>query len=150
MANPRTFLVPVTTHPASLEAVAVAAQMAKASKGKVFLVHVIEVLRSLPLNADMQAEARRGEQILRRGEEISTHIGFNVNSALVQARDAGQAIVEEARDRGVDCVVLGVPFKRVIGAYHVGPTAEYVMKNATCHVWLIRQGDEHPAHTEHA
>lgn len=149
MANPQTFLVPVTTHPASLEAIGIAAQMAKAYKGKVYAVHVIEVLRSLPLNADMQAEARRGEQILRRGEEIAAHIGYPVRSALVQAREAGQAIVEEARDRGVDCIVLGVPFKRIIGTFHIGPTAEYVMKNATCQVWLVRQGEEHRAPGEH-
>ena len=55
----------------------------------------------------------RGEQILRRGEEVAAHIGYPVRSALVQARDAGQAIVEEARDRGVDCIVLdlGLPYQ---------------------------------------
>ncbi len=144
MANPQTFMVPLTGHPSSIEAVTIAAQMAKAAKGKVFSIHVIEVLRSLPLNADMQAEARRGEQILRRGEEAAAQVGYPVRSALVQAREAGQAIVEEAYDRGVDCIVLGVPYKRILGAFQLGSTAEYVMKNADCHVWLIRQGDEHP------
>jgi nucleotide-binding universal stress UspA family protein len=139
MANPQSFLIPVTNSPASLEGVAIACGLAKQRKGKVFVVHVIEVLRSLPLNAEMEAEARRGEQLLRRAEEVASQNGYQVTGELLQAREAGPAIVDEARDRKVDVIVMGVGYKRLIGAFQVGRTADYVLKNAPCQVWVVRQ-----------
>lgn len=145
MATPHSFLVPVTSSPASLEAVAVACNLAKQRKGgRVYTVHVIEVLRSLPLNAEMESEARRGEQLLRRADEIASEAGFAVTSELLQAREAGQAIVDEARDRNVDVVILGVGYKRLIGTFQVGRTVDYVLKNATCQVWVVRQALSRP------
>lgn len=139
MVMPQTFLVPITNSPASLEAVAVASTMAKARKGRVYLVHVIEVNRSLPLNAEMDAEARRGEQVIRRAEAVASEAGCSVTGTLVQAREAGMAIVDEAQDRGVDAIVMGIGYKRLTGSFQVGRTVDHVLKNATCTVWVVRQ-----------
>lgn len=123
-----------------MEAVTIACTIARPRKGKVFVVHVIEVLRSLPLNAEMEAEARRGEQLLRRCEELASQLGMSINAQLLQAREAGPAIVDEARDRGVEAIILGIGYKPLIGSFQVGRTADYVLKNATSQVWVIRQG----------
>jgi nucleotide-binding universal stress UspA family protein len=148
VAIPQTFLVPITNSPASLEAVNIACTMAKPRKGKVYVVHVIEVLRSLPLNAEMESEARRGEQLLRRAEEIAGHAGMSIDGQLLQAREAGQAIVDEARDREVEAIILGIGYKRLIGSFQVGRTVDYILKNATSQVWVVRQGVA-PATAEH-
>jgi nucleotide-binding universal stress UspA family protein len=139
MVTPQTFLVPITNSPASLEAVSVAAAIARARKGRVYLVHVIEVNRSLPLNAEMDAEARRGEQVIRKAEALALEAGCNVTGTLVQAREAGTAIVDEAQDRGVDAVIMGIGYKRLTGSFQVGRTVEHVLRNATCAVWVVRQ-----------
>ena len=144
MASPTSILVPLTNTPASLEAVTVAAMLAKQRKGRIFAVHVIEVLRSLPLNAEMEAEARRGEQLLHHAEELAGQLGVSFTGQLLQARDAGPAIVDEARDRNVDAIVLGIGYKRLIGSFQVGRTADYILKNATSQVWVIRQGVNQP------
>jgi nucleotide-binding universal stress UspA family protein len=123
-----------------MEAVSIACTIAKPKKGKIYVVNVIEVLRSLPLNAEMEAEARRGEQLLRRSEEIAEHLGMTVTAQLLQAREAGPAIVDEARDRGVAAIILGIGYKPLIGSFQVGRTADYILKNATSQVWVIRQG----------
>ena len=104
MSQIRSLLVPITNSTASLEAVAMACRLAKPAKGKVAVVHVIEVLRSLPLNVEMDSEARRGEQLLRRAEEAASSADYKVTGELLQAREAGPAIVDEARDRGVDAM----------------------------------------------
>ncbi len=140
MASPTTILVPLTNNPASMEAIGVAAMVARQRKGKIYVVHVIEVLRSLPLNAEMEAEARRGEQLIRRAEEMAEHHGVSVTGQLLQAREAGPAIVDEARDRNAEVIILGIGYKRLIGAFQVGRTADYILKNATSQVWVIRQG----------
>src|SRR5512138_193925 len=139
MATPQTILVPITSSPASFEAVSVAVMLAKQRKGRVYAVHVIEVNRSLPLNAELESEARRGEQLIRKAEEVADELGFQVFGQLLQSREAGQAIVDEARDRNVDAIIMGVGYKRLIGSFQVGRTADYVLQNATCQVWVGRQ-----------
>lgn len=145
MASQPSILVPLNNTPASLEAVSVAAMLAKQRKSKIYAVHVIEVLRSLPLNAEMEAEARRGEQLIRRAEDLAEHHGVALTGQLLQAREAGPAIVDEARDRNVDAIILGIGYKRLIGSFQVGRTADYILKNATSQVWVIRQGVNPPA-----
>ena len=139
MTPPRSFLVPVTSLPASLEAVGVACRLARHNKGRVFAIHVIEVLRSLPLNVEMEIEARRGEQVLRRAEEVAAQWDHKISAELLQAREAGPAIVDEARDRAVDAIVMGIGYKRIMGNFQVGRTADYVLKHADCQVWVVRQ-----------
>jgi nucleotide-binding universal stress UspA family protein len=145
MAHQYAILVPVTGSSASLDAVSVACGIAKQKRGRVLAVHVIEVLRSLPLNAELDSEARRGEQVLRRAEEVAAHGGIHLIAQLLQARDAGQAIVDEARDREIDAIVMGIGYKRLIGTFQVGRTADFVLKNASCQVWVVRQAVG-PAH----
>ncbi len=140
----RSILVPVTDTSASLEAVGIACRLAKQSKGRVFVIHVIEVLRSLPLNVEMDIEARRGEQVLRHAEDAASEVGYRISRDLLQAREAGPAIVDEARDRGVDAIILGVGYKRLIGDFQVGRTADYVLKHAPCQVWVVRQAVAQP------
>ncbi|HEY4668264.1 MAG TPA: universal stress protein [Tepidiformaceae bacterium] len=137
--TPISIMVPITSSQASMEAVGIACGVAKPRKGRVYVVHVIEVLRSLPLNAEMENEGLRGEQLLRRAEEVAAAAGYHVTGELLQAREAGQAIVDEARDQRVDSIIMGIGYKRLIGAFQIGRTADYVLKNASCQVWVVRQ-----------
>ncbi len=139
MHTPQNILVPVTNSEASMEAVLVAATLAKARRGKVYLVHVIEVNRSLPLNAELETEARRGEQTIRKAESVATGAGAEAVPTLVQAREAGAAIVEEAHDYHADAIILGIPFGEEGHAFRIGRTADFVLNNATCEVWVVRQ-----------
>jgi nucleotide-binding universal stress UspA family protein len=140
MSVPQNFLVPVVATEASLDAVTIAALIAKPKKGRVYVAHIIEVNRSLPLNAELDAEARRGEQLIRRAEEIALEgAGYAVTGTLLQAREAGPAIVEEAIDHEIDAIVIGVPPAVAGGS---GRTIDYVMKHATCSVWVVRQSTE--------
>lgn len=139
MSDLTSVLVPISESAASLEAVGIACNLAKRKKGRVYVVHVIEVARALPLNAEMDNEARQGEKLLRRAEEAARAADYQVMGELLQAREAGLAIVDEARDRGVQAVILGVAYKRLIGAFQVGRTVDYVLKNAPCQVWVVRQ-----------
>ncbi len=150
MATPHNILVPITNSPASLEAVAIACNLVKPRKGRVYAVHVIEVMRSLPLNAELESEARRGEQVIRRAEELADEHGVQLTGQLLQARDAGQAIVDEATDRQIDAIILGQPYERLAGSATLGRTVTYVLKNATCQVWVVRQSiaGTAPAHPE--
>lgn len=138
MANQHAILVAVNQSPASMEAVTAACTLAKQRKAKLTVLHVIEVLRSLPLNAGLDSEMRKGEAVLRHAEERAGELGVQVTRALVQAREAGPAIVEEGRDEHVDAIVLGLGYKRVTGSFEIGHTTDFVLKNAQSQVWVVR------------
>jgi nucleotide-binding universal stress UspA family protein len=59
----KSLLVPVNGSEASMMAVEFACSIARRARGKVHVVHVIEVRRALPLDADLTVEAQRGEEI---------------------------------------------------------------------------------------
>ncbi|HEU4760255.1 MAG TPA: universal stress protein [Dehalococcoidia bacterium] len=131
-------LVPVDGSEAGLDALALACALAKRNKGKVYAVYVIEVARTLPLDAELSPDVAYGEEVLTRAEEVAEELDFEVAGELLQARDAGHAIVDEAIERGVDGIVLGMSHERPLGEFQMGPTAAYVLKNAPCQVIVCR------------
>jgi nucleotide-binding universal stress UspA family protein len=138
LAGVRSILVPVDGSPASLDAVALACSIAKKNRGKVYAVHVIEVKRSLPLDAELPEEASSGEDVLSRAERIASDADFRIEGELLQAREAGHAIVDEAMERSVDLILLGAEHKAPLGEYQMGRLTQYVLRAAPCSVWLWR------------
>lgn len=138
----RTILVPIDGSPASMDALLLACGIARKNKGKVYAVHVIEVKRSLPLDAELPEEATAGEALLTRAERAAADADFKIEGELLQARDAGHAIVDEAMERGVDLILLGAEHKSATGEYQMGHVTQYIVKSAPCSVWLWR----HAAH----
>lgn len=140
------FLVPVDGSDASENALAVACDVARRQRGKVTALYVIEVPRSLPLEADLVPEAQSGEEILARADRIADEHDVQVEGALLQAREAGQALVDEAIEMGADAIVVGLDYHhRPYGRFELGRLPEYVLRNAPCEVWLIRYAMDDPA-----
>lgn len=137
-AGMTSILVPVDGSDASMDAVALACSIAKRNKGKVYVVHAIEVHRSLPLDAELQPEVARGEEVLSRAEQVARQLDFAVEGELLQTREAGHAIVDEATERGVDLIILGIAYERPFGEFQLGKLAQYVLKHAPCHIWVCR------------
>ena len=131
-------IVPISGNPEDEVAVGLACMFGKKYKAKVTVVHVVEVKRSLPLDSELPAESEHGQRLLDQAEEMSRHLDCAVDVDLLQARAAGPAIVDEALAVHADLIVMGLPFHAHFGSYHLGETSNYVLSNATCRVWLIR------------
>jgi nucleotide-binding universal stress UspA family protein len=138
-AGMKVILVPTDGSRASMWAAALACSIARRNKGRVYVVHVIEVKRSLPLDAELEPEASEGERILLQVEKAAHEQDFEVRGELLQAREPGHAVVDEAVERGVDTIILGVDYKRPFGEFQLGRLTQYVLKNAPCLVWICRQ-----------
>src|SRR2546422_194533 len=85
----------------------------------------------------------RGEKILDEVEKLASASQLPVETELVQARDTGPALVDEAVEWGADLIVMGLPYKRRFGEFNLGKTVPYVLKNANCRVMLFREHREH-------
>jgi nucleotide-binding universal stress UspA family protein len=131
-------LVPVSGGPADTEAVKLACGLVRRAKGKVFVAYVIIVKRSLPLDASIEPELTKGEQALHLAESIVEADEVEMESQLLQAREVGPALVDEAMEREVDAIVLGLPYKKRFGEFSLGSVAPYLLKNAPCPVILLR------------
>ena len=131
-------LVPVNGAPTDDEAVGLACEVAKRNKGSVYGIYVIQVRRTLPLDVDLPPEAAKGDEVLANAERVAEMLGVVLETELLQARDVGTAIVDEAVAREVDLIVMGITYKRRFGEFDLGRTAPYVLKNAPCRVWLAR------------
>jgi nucleotide-binding universal stress UspA family protein len=134
----RRILVPCDGSEVAFAALALACDVAKRNGGQVYAVHVIIVRRSLPLDAEMGPETARGNSILARAESIGKQLGIDVQSELLQARDAGTSIVDEAADLDVDAIFLGLELKERIGEPTVGSKIDHLLREAQCQVWIFR------------
>ena len=125
------------------ETVRLACRMTDPHGGRLYGVHIIEVNRSLPLGAVLDEVVERGEKILDEVEQLAAQFQLPVETELVQARDTGPALVDEAVEWGADLIVMGLPYKRRFGEFNMGKTVPYVLKNANCRVLLFREHREH-------
>ena len=144
----RSFFVPLDGTEAAYGALTAACQTASKTKAIVIAIHVIEVERSLPLSADLVIEEQRGEEILEQADTIAAAHNISLQTDLLQARQTGHVIVDESIARGVDAIVMGIPYRRPFGRFELGPVAEYVLERARGYVWLVRypDKDEWPHH----
>jgi len=132
-------LVSVSGGKADEEVIRLACTIAKKRKGKVYVVHVIEVHRSLPLDAEMAVEMERGEKVLARAETIADTLDCEVETDLLHAREVGPALVDEAVERGVELIIMGMEYKKRFGEFDLGSAVPYVLKNAPCRVLVWRE-----------
>ncbi len=130
--------MPVDGSAASLDALALGCALSKRNKGTVYAVYVIEVARTLPLDAAMAAETSRGEDILTQAEQVADSLDCKLSGELLQARDWGHAVVDEAIERAVDAIVMGVGYGGALGEHRLGMMAQYVLTHAPCQVILCR------------
>ena len=132
-------LVPVIGTEADEEAIRLACRLAKKNKGKIYVVYVITIKRTLPIDAEIEPEIKVGENILDRIESVAEEQDCEVETDLLQARDAGPAIIDETVEREVDLILMGVKYKKRFGQFSLGNVVPYVLKNAPCRVILYHQ-----------
>jgi APA family basic amino acid/polyamine antiporter len=127
-------------------------------------IWVFEVPMVRPLDAPIpDAELARARRALARAKAVGEEYeGVEVATAVVRARRTGEAIVREARRRGVEAIVLaaeeptsirgGVLLggKQGLQDTFVGETTRYVVNKAPCRVLLTAPPGPRPGPAEPA
>lgn len=131
-------LVAVSGETSDEEAVRLACHLLNSGKGDLYVVYVIEVGRGLPVDAEVSPATARAEEVLKHMEEVALPFKCNIQAELLQSRRAGPAVVQEAVDKQVDAIVLGVGYHEVYGSFSLGETAPYLLRTAPCRVILWR------------
>ena len=149
-------LVPVFGTPLDDDIIGTAGRLADAADEpgeeppRLEVVYVLELPLTVPLDAPpppkkLDAAERALERARDVGGEYDT---VDVHTHLIKARSAGAGIVEAARERAVQAIVLGAePPTRIRGGSvlggvgasrppEIGEVTEYVLRKAPCRVLL--------------
>ena len=128
-------------------------------KATIEAVWVFVIPMSLPLDARLpEAQVKHARLALARAKAVGEeYAGVHVATAIVRTRRAGFAIVDEARRRGVEAIVLGAEEPSLIrgGARlggrggrlenFVGEITKYVVSKADCRVIVTAPAASEPA-----
>jgi nucleotide-binding universal stress UspA family protein len=132
-------LVPVTGTEADDETIRTACWIAKRDKSRLLAMYVITIKRSLPLEAEIESETRRAEEILVHIEKVAEEEDFMIETDLLQAREVAPTIIDEAVDRKIDLILMGVKPQSRFGQFSLGSIVPYILRNAPCQVMLYSQ-----------
>lgn len=132
-------LVAVTGETSDETAVRFACELLDEQHSKLYILYIIEVEMTLPIDAEISTSTARGEEILDQMEDISKIYKCETQAELLQSRRSGLAIVQESVDKQVDAIVLGIPYQEMYGSFSIGNIAPYILENAPCRVFLERE-----------
>jgi basic amino acid/polyamine antiporter, APA family len=159
-----TILVPVFGTKLDDDIVATAGRLADAEleEGEVpprlDVVYVAELPLTVPIDSPLPGGVReRAERALERAREVGDEYqNVEVSTNLIPARSIGSGIVQEAREKGAEVIVMGgEPPTRIRGGAilggiggarpeEIGEVTEYVLKKAPCRVLLTAPPEESP------
>ena len=115
-------------------------ELARAYKAELVAVHVLEVDWRHDLSEVVPGSTERASAILDLAEAAAERSRISLQTELLQARDVGAALVDEATALGADVIILGLPFRKKFGGdFAVGHTVPYVLQNAPMTVFVVRE-----------
>ena len=120
------------------EMVATAVALAKEREASVEAVFVVRVPRAFPLEGALPDDVRRhAEESLAEARALGEENGVEVITHTIAARSIGHAIVDEARERGADLIVLGSSPRWRRQSRFFSPTVDHVLRHAPCEVLVV-------------
>jgi len=134
----------------SAPAEAALAEFAQASWGRSVSVHLVHVLPHASVFAQASAEDRAaqraaGETLLYAAADKLRTVAEDVSTHVLDGASIGQAIVDFAEREGIDIVVLGDTGRSELSQLFLGSVTRYVLRHATCSVWISRKRRAEPA-----
>lgn len=137
----RSILAP-TLGGSTTENLQIACQFARDHGAHLTALYVIEIPPTLPLDTFLSEKLAVADAALKRAMAIGREFNLQVTTQVIQARSAGQAIVDLAKERDFDLVVMGTPHKRaatgLTASSGLGATTDYVVRSAPCRVWICK------------
>lgn len=131
-------LVPTSGTAYAEKAIELACRLGAEQKAEIVLTYVLEIPRTMPLDASMPEAEKQGDEALNRGKEIVELHHLLSIKRLERAREAGEGIVKVARDNDVDVIVLGIRPTWHGGQNIWGRTTDVLLRKAPCEVIFDR------------
>ncbi|HKT44845.1 MAG TPA: universal stress protein [Gaiellaceae bacterium] len=130
-------LVPMKLGEIGEEMVATAVKLAQERGAAVEALYVIRVPLDQPLDAPMFDAEEAAAASMAEAAALGADHGVPVLGKTVRARSIGEAIVEAAREGGVDLIVLGSSPRWRRQSRFFSPTVDYVLRKSPAEVLIV-------------
>jgi nucleotide-binding universal stress UspA family protein len=115
-------------------------EFARGREMELIALHVIEVDWRHDLSEDLASSNARASAVLDLAENIAEQNKVTMRTELLQARDVGAALVDEAVELDADLMIVGLPYRQRFGGdFAIGDVIPYVFQNASCTVIVARE-----------
>ena len=135
-------LVPTSGTNYSDRGIELACRLGEEQKAEIYLVNVLEVPRTLPLEAPMPEAETKAREIIKEGEAIVTLRGLQVKGEVRRGRVAGEEIIRAAKDWEADLIVMGIRSQIRMAQEILGRTSDLVLRRAPCEVIVDKLSEQ--------
>lgn len=129
-------LVPTSGTLYSERGIELACRLGEEQKAEIYLINVIEVPRTLPLEAPMPEAEAKAKDIIKEGEAIIVLRGLQAKGEVRRGRVAGEEIIRAAKDWDADLIVMGIRSEIRMAQDILGRSSDLVLRRAPCEVIL--------------
>ncbi|RTQ99354.1 universal stress protein [Halomonas nitroreducens] len=143
----QSILVPIDGSEHSRLALCVACKLARQEDGQLVLLHIPEALEheplliwgigAVPMEATLEKREKVGREMLDKATEEARALGVKDVETVIGKGNPALSILDEARQRGVDAIVMG---SRGLGDFKglvVGSVSHKVTHGAECRVITV-------------
>jgi nucleotide-binding universal stress UspA family protein len=125
--------------------VTLACQLSQGMDADLTALHVVVVPALTPLEVEDEILDRSGKELLAQAKRVAEKFSRLLSAELLRAREVGESLVGEARDQGVELLVMGhhKPHPHSLGESLLGSTVRYVAHHAPCRVIVQIPPPEH-------
>jgi APA family basic amino acid/polyamine antiporter len=134
----RSALVPIFGNDVSGYAMKAAARLVDPT-ASIEALYVLTVPPQLPLDAGMEQEEAIAARVLEAARLRARDEKLKIRTSLVRTRNAGAAIVEEARRRNAEVIYMATEHAGLDGGA-LGPVSTYVLEKRPCRVVIETMG----------
>ena len=135
-------LVPTSGSPYSERGIELACRLGEEQKAEIYLINVIEVPRTLPLEAPLPEAEAKAKNIIKEGESIVSLRGLSAKGEVRRGRVAGEEIIRAAKDSEADLIVMGIRSEIRMAKEILGRTSDLILHRAPCEVILDKLSEE--------
>ena len=135
-------LVPTSGTLYSERGIELACRLGEEQRAEIYLIHIIEVPRTLPLGAPMPEAETKAQNIVNEGETIVSLRGLQAKGEVRRGRVAGEEIIRAAKDWEADLIVMGIRSTIRMAQEVFGHTCDLVVRRAPCEVIVDKLSTE--------
>jgi len=116
--------------------ITLAIHLSSSMDAELVALHVVEVPAATPIDAEDEIIDHAGKEILAAAIRVAERSSTKLSTELLRAREAGEAIVGEAKDQGVELLIIGHrrPHPNALTELLLGSTVLHVAHHAPCRV----------------
>ncbi len=135
-------LVPTIGNVFAGREVELACRLGQEQKAEILLAYLLEVPRTLPLDASMPEEETKAREALELAKTIVDRHGLPSTMEMLRARVAGERIAQVAGEQDVDMIVVGMRPGMGLAYEAFARTVDVLMRKAPCELLIDRVVEE--------